>query len=113
MQQCYVEIADGMDDLDSLLADLVSRTDYLACPHPAPCEEHGLCFGIVIPPDGDATASVVVVGAPAELAQPNDQRLVKQASLSQVFDESRHRLVNAVNACLVGPFKVVVGVPSA
>ena len=102
-----------MHDFDSRVPDLVRRAHDVPGLHPAAREEHRLRVRVVVAPDRHPAAAMMVVRAPPELAQPDDQRIVQQAPLPQVLDQRGHRLVDAVDARLVGPLEVVVRVPAA
>ena len=113
MQQGDVQILDRMHHLHRGVADLIGRADHMASLHSASGEEHRLRVGIVVAADRDATSSMMIVGAPAELPEPHHKGLVEQAPLLEILDQRSDGLVNAVDARFVRAFQVIVRIPTA
>ena len=113
VQQRHVQILDWMHDFDGRVSDLVRCAHDVPGLHPAAREKHRLRVRVVIAPDRDPASPMMIVRTPPELPQPHDQRIVQQPALPQILDQCRHRLVDAVDACLVGSLKIVVRVPAA
>src|SRR5437868_14326781 len=68
VQDRGVQVADWVDCLDRLLADLVGGADDVAGPDAAAGEPDGHGLGVVVAAVGDAAAADAVVGRTAELA---------------------------------------------
>ena len=112
MQQGDMQILDRMYHIHRGVADLIGCADHMASLHSASGEKHRLRVGIVVTADRDATSSMMIVGAPAELPEPHHKRLVEQAPLLEILDQRSDGLVNAVNARFVRTFQVIVRIPA-
>ena len=64
----YVEVADGVDDIDGLGADFVGGSDYGSFFDSATGHEHGHGVGVVVAAEGVFAAAACVVGGAAEFA---------------------------------------------
>ena len=108
VEEGYVEVADRVDDVDGLLADLIGGADHRAGLDPAAGEEDRHRLAVVVAAGALAAAADAVVGGAAELAGPDDQGVVEQAALPEVADERGDGLVDRADSLRMGFADIVV-----
>ena len=93
---------------DGGAAELVGFADADAALDAAAGHPHGEAEGVVV-----AARARGILGhrLPAELAAPDDQRLIEQAALLEVLDQAGDRLVGTAGVAVVVDHEVAVGVP--
>src|SRR5262245_38115442 len=103
-----VQVLDMVGMLDGLGAEFVGGADGDAPPRAAAGHPHGEAVGVVV---ATCPGGVFGGGLPAELAAPDNQRLVEEAASLQVLDQAGDRLVGAAGVAVVIEQQVAVGVP--
>ena len=81
-----MEVADGVDDVDGLGAEVIGGSDDAGL-HSASGHEHGHGVGIMAAADGVDAAALVIVRGAAEFAGPDHEGVIEHAALLEIADE--------------------------
>src|ERR1700683_2528665 len=108
VQDRGVQIVHRADAVLGVNAELVGRAMHRAPLDAAPREPDAESFRMMI-----AAIAPCGVRRAAELAGPEDERLVEQAALLEVLDETGDRLIGVAGVLLMPRFQVAVLVPGA
>ena len=94
--------------IDGYVAEFIRRSVGEAALDAAACHPGGEALVVVI-----AAVAALGVGRAAELAAPQDQRIVEQAACFQVLQQARDRLVDARRLAAEQVLQIAVMVPLA
>jgi len=112
MQDRRVQIVDVNATLDRPAAELVRRTMAHSGPDSGPGQQGCESIPIVFPPGSPDSARVVLkVRSPAKFARADDERILQEPSLFQIFQQSGDRSIDSLAALRMRIGNVPVMVP--
>ena len=106
MQDSSPKVIDGRSIFHSMQTDLISSPIRRPTFDTATRQPHTKAVGIVV-----TTIGTFCVRCPAELASPDNERFIEQATLLEVTDQSGDRLIDLLSHISMATFQLAVLVP--
>ena len=111
MQNRGMKVVDADATLDSLVPQIISRTQHHAAFNSAPSHPNGKTAGIVVPSGGPRVVPDLRQWHPSKLTTPDHERAAQKTPLLQIFEKRRSGFVGLSTAVAQTVFQVRVRIP--